>query len=209
MQIVRLDRRRTSPPRIRVHRDDGAILELSDEVAAKFLLSTGMDVDERRWEEIREAHQRTEARRLAINYLSYRPRSSQEVVRHLIGKKIPSEIAEAAAERLRGLKMIDDAAFARMFVRDRLRRAGAGPALLRELLVRKGIARRVIEAVIDELLPGDEQRASALRVAKQRLQRLSGRQESPDRRRQRIYDLLLRRGFAGDVARSALRELKF
>jgi SOS response regulatory protein OraA/RecX len=96
-----------------------------------------------------------------------------------------------------------------MFVRDRLRRAGAGPALLRELLVRKGIARRVIEAVIDELLPGDEQRASALRVAKQRLQRLSGRQESPDRRRQRIYDLLLRRGFAGDVARSALRELKF
>lgn len=208
MQIVRMERRRTRPPRIRLHREDGATLEVSDEVAAKFLLSTGVEVDELRWEEIRQAQLRTDARRLAINYLSYRPRSSQEVVRHLIGKKIPPEIAEAAAERLRGLKMIDDAAFARMYVRDRLRRAGAGPSLLRELLVRKGIARRVAEAVIDELLPGDEQRASALRVAKQRLQRLSGRRESSERRRQRIYDLLLRRGFAGEVARGALRELK-
>jgi regulatory protein len=184
------------------------MLELCDEVAAKFLLSTGVEVDEHRWEEIREAHLRTEARRLAINYLSYRPRSSQEVVQYLVGKKIPPEIAETTAERLRGLKMIDDAAFARMTVRDRLRRGGAGPALLRELLVRKGIARRAAEAVIDELLPSDEQRASALRVARKRLQQLGGRRESPDRRRQRIYDLLLRRGFASDVARGTLRELK-
>ncbi|MCU0452643.1 MAG: RecX family transcriptional regulator [Bacteroidetes bacterium] len=209
MQIVRLERRRTRPPRIRVHRDDGTTLEVSDEVASKFRLSAGDDVDERRWEEIREAHQRIEARRLAIGYLSYRPRSSQEVVRHLVGKKVPPEIAEATAERLRGLKMIDDASFARMYVRDRLRRAGAGPALLRELLVRKGIARRVAETVIDELLPGDEQRAAALRVAKQRLQRLSSRRESPERSRQRIYDLLLRRGFTGEVARGTLRQLKF
>jgi regulatory protein len=192
-----------------VHRDDGTTLEVSDEVASKFRLSAGDDVDERRWEEIREAHQRIEARRLAIGYLSYRPRSSQEVVRHLVGKKVPPEIAEATAERLRGLKMIDDASFARMYVRDRLRRAGAGPALLRELLVRKGIARRVAETVIDELLPGDEQRAAALRVAKQRLQRLSSRRESPERSRQRIYDLLLRRGFTGEVARGTLRQLKF
>jgi regulatory protein len=130
------------------------------------------------------------------------------VVRHLVGKKIPSPIAEAAVERLRGLKMIDDAAFARMYVRDRLRRGGDGPALLRQRLTQKGIARRVAESVIDELLPDAAQRTAAVRTAQQRLRRASGQREAPERRRQRIYDLLLRKGFSGEVARSALRELK-
>lgn len=208
MHITRLERRRTRPPRIRVHRDDGVTIEVGDEVAAKFLLSVGAEMDERRWEELLEAHLRTEARRIAINYLSYRPRSVQEVVQHLVRKHVPEEIAAATADRLRGLKMIDDVAFARMYVRDRLRRGGSGPALLRDLLVRKGIARRVAETIIDELLPDDVQRLEAVRVAQERSRRLGRRREAPERRRQRIYALLLRKGFSGEAARNALRELK-
>lgn len=208
MHITRLERRRTRPPRIRIHRDDGVTLEVSDEVAAKFLLSVGAETDDRKWEAMQEAHLRAEARRIAINYLSYRPRSSQEVVQHLVRKQVPEEIAAAAADRLRALKMIDDGAFARMYVRDRLRRGGAGPMLLRDLLVRKGIARRVADAIVDELLPDDVQRAEALRVAEERSRRLHRRREAPERRRQRIYALLLRKGFSGEAARDAIRKLK-
>ncbi len=181
---------------------------MSDEIAARFLVSTGDDVTEQRWDEIREAHLRLDARRVAINYLSYRPRSSQEVVRHLVGKKVPAEIAEATAARLRALKMIDDAVFARMYVRDRLRRGNAGPALLRDQLIRKGIARRAAESVVEELLPSAAQVSVAVRLAEQRLRRIRMRGETPERRRQRIYELLVRKGFSGETARGALRELK-
>ncbi|MEK6651113.1 MAG: RecX family transcriptional regulator [Bacteroidota bacterium] len=208
MQIIRLERVRSRPPRVRIHVEDGPPLVVSDEVIARFAVGVGDELGTARWEEIRRAQESGEARRIAINYLSYRPRSEREVVRHLVGKKIAEEVAEQTAARLRSLQMIDDDAFARMFVRDRLRRGGHGPGLLRQLLIQKGVARAIVDHVVPELASEENQRTAAVALARGRLRRSSGRKEDALRRRKRLYDLLLRRGFSNDIARAALQLLK-
>lgn len=188
--------------------DDGSPLVVGDEVIGRFALSVGDELGTARWEEIRRAQESGDARRIAINYISYRPRSEREVVRHLVGKKIAEEVAEQTAARLRSLQMIDDGAFARMFVRDRLRRGGHGPGLLRQLLLQKGVTRTVADQVVRELAPEEDQRTAAIALARGRIRRLSGRREDALRRRKRLYDLLMRKGFSSDIARAVLQQLK-
>lgn len=208
MKIVRCERVRTRPPRMRIHPDDGDPVDVSDEVFARFALTAGEEISPGRWAQIIREQQTGEAKRLAINYLSYRPRSSLEVVRQLVRKKLPEKIAEETVARLRDLQLIDDREFARMFVRDRLRRGGHGPGLLRQLLLNKGIPRVLADQIVRELAPTDELLAAATALVRTRMRRSTGTKEEPVKRRKRLFDLLLRRGFSGDIARTTLHQLK-
>ncbi len=208
MKIVRCERVRSRPPRMRLHLEEADPFDVSDEVFARFALSAGDEIPESRWSLIVRDQQTGEAKRLAINYLSYRPRSSHEVVRQLLRKRLPENIAEETVARLRDLKMIDDREFARMFVRDRLRRGGHGPGFLRQLLLTKGIPRALADRVVLELAPAEELQEAATALVRTRLRRSSGKKEDPTRRRKRLFDLLLRRGFSGDIARTTLHQLK-
>jgi regulatory protein len=193
---------------MRLHLEDGVPFDVSDDVFARFALSAGDEFGPERWGQIVREQQTGEAKRLAINYLSYRPRSSQEVVRHLVRKHLPEAIAEESVARLRDLKMIDDGEFARMFVRDRLRRGGHGRALLRQQLLAKGISRAQTDQIVRVLTPEEDQQKAAAALIRMRLRRTAGRKEDPVRRRKRLYELLLRRGFSGDIARTTLHQLK-
>ena len=52
----------------------------------------------------------------ALRFLSYRPRSEQEVRRRLGRQAWPAEVIEAVVARLRAVGLLDDAAFARLWV---------------------------------------------------------------------------------------------
>ena len=193
---------------MRVQVDGAEPVDLSDEVFARYALAVGCEVDVTQWGKIIRAQQTGEAKRLAINFLSYRARSMQEVIRYLTKKRFPEDIAEETAARLRDLQMIDDRQFALMHIRDRLRRGGHGPGLLRQQLLAKGIARAIADQLIQELAPADDQQAAAATLVRARLRRTAGRKEDPLRRRKRLFDLLVRRGFSGDIARTTLHQLK-
>jgi regulatory protein len=156
----------------------------------------------------------------ALRFLETRSRSVAEVRRRLIGAGYRHALVEAAIERLLGLRLLEDEAFARAWVASRDRAHPRGEIALRRELALKGIARETIAAVLDgrrsAAIQGDvregagpDDAAAASLLAKHA--RALGRIADPRRRRQRAYALLARHGFdpatAGREAARAGAEL--
>jgi SOS response regulatory protein OraA/RecX len=103
--------------------------------------------------------------------------------------------------------MINDLEFARAFVRDRLKRKPTGQTLLRLQLLAKGISSSMADRVLVDLISPQNQEASALQAAMRKIQitRYSKRNLDDEKRKKRLLDFLLRRGFSYEIALKTLR----
>lgn len=139
----------------------------------------------------------------ALNFLSYRPRSTQEVRQNLLrSKKGFSEAAvNAAVERLERVGLLDNLAFARFWVSNRDQHKPRSARALRYELRQKGLEDDVIEAVLTDV---DESEA-AYRAARSRVRRFESAGEEVFRKK--MGDFLARRGFSYGVIREVLDRL--
>lgn len=125
----------------------------------------------------------------AVRFLSYRPRSTEEVRRYLIKKNVPDSLVADVLERLRRLDYVDDLAFARFWISNRDRFKPMGLRALRFELRQKGIDDQLIDALLADI---DEEEA-AYRAAQARISRYRGNTSQSFGRRLRA--MLRRRGF--------------
>jgi regulatory protein len=143
----------------------------------------------------------------AVRFLEPRPRSTAEVRRRLGSAGYREDLVEQTVERLTELGVLDDESFAHDWVRSRDRAHPRGERALRSELRAKGIAEETIDRVLDERR-GDESAAALEAVPEEEAaRRLLGRKDAFLRRagdprllRQRAYTLLVRNGFAPDLA---------
>lgn len=151
----------------------------------------------------------------AARFLQVRPRSVQELRRHLTGKGYKPELVEPAVARLTELGMLDDAAFARAWIESRYRVRPRAGRVLRQELALKGVERTLIDAAIAdheerqaelsseaEVDQGTADERAAERLLTRRRAALA-RIADPRVRAQRAYALLARNGFDPDVCRAA------
>ena len=185
-----------------MHLDGVPALELSDWTIGKCGLRTGDDLDESTVDRIKSTEAETQAKNNAVNYLSYRQRSSKEIIDHLMKKGCTRECAEDVTHQLQSARMVNDLEFARAFVRDRLKRKPIGQALLRTQLLTKGITSSMTDMVLAELISPQSQQASALQAAKRKIQltQYSKRNIDEEKRKKRLLDFLLRRRFSYEIA---------
>jgi regulatory protein len=209
--ITKIRRVRGRKPRYMIEFDDAPALEVSDWTVGRFGLCTGDEIDELKRSQIAAAEAEVQAKNVAINFLSYRPRSRKEIETHLVKKGFDETIAGQAAEKLQSLGMVNDLEFARMFVRDRLQRKKIGTALLRQQLIQKGIARTILDMVCAELVTPEQQQRAALEAATRHAQRshftVRKKNLSPvemQKQKKRLFDFLVRRGFSLDHARQTV-----
>ncbi|HEX2780878.1 MAG TPA: regulatory protein RecX [Gemmatimonadaceae bacterium] len=144
----------------------------------------------------------------AANMLTARARSAADLERHLVRKGEPVELAKAAVERLRAAGFLDDASFARQFVRSKSLGAGLATRRLRQELARRGVERDVADAALDEVFAEEnvDEQEGAEAVARKRLRSLAS--EDGATRRRRLYAYLARRGYDPDtIARTLERVL--
>ena len=207
MIITKIKRLRGRRQRYSVQLDGVPTLELSDLTIGKCGLRTGAELDEQTIGKIKSIEAETQAKNIAINYLSYRQRSSKEIIDHLTKKGFERECAEDVTQQLQSARMVNDLEFAHIFVRDRLKRKPTGQALLRAQLLAKGITSSMADMVLAELISPQNQQASALQAAKHKIQltQYSKRIIDKEKRKKRLLDFLLRRGFSYEIAMNAIR----
>lgn len=142
------------------------------------------------------------AKELALNYLSYRPRSSKEVKSHLIRKGYSSPLVLRVVQYLVERKYIDDREFARKWFLTRLQKGGYGPFLITRELLEKGISHDTCHELQKEIYPEEREYEEAKRfVEKKGYQHMK---PSPQEER-RLYRMLLRKGFSSSVIIQILR----
>ncbi len=132
-------KRRSGWVEIRLDGASGILLPHGE--ARSLALAVGDRIDPDRLETIRVAAARAEAIRIALRYLSYRPRSRREVELHLASRGVDPVIVEWALGRCEGLGTVDDIEFAAAFTRDRTRLRPCGESRLKADLLSRGVAR--------------------------------------------------------------------
>lgn len=143
----------------------------------------------------------------ALAMLAARPRAARDLERMLVRKGELAEHVAAAVERLIALGALDDAQFARQFIRAKISGAGLSRRRLQSELWRRGVARDVIDAALAEVLEVDEvdESAQIAQVAAKKLRTLRSLDAATARRR--LYAFLARRGYDGSAIRRVMDAL--
>jgi len=187
-----------NPERCSIFLDGAFAFGLQRMVAAQAGLAVGQALDEQAVAALLTGDEAERAYERTLRYLSYRPRSEQEVRQYLARKEIDEQTAEAVMARLRRAHLVDDEGFAAFWIENREAHRPKGPAALKLELRQKGLDGEVIEAALESL---DEQ-GSAERVAERFTDRYAHLDEATFRKR--LYGLLQRRGFRFDVCRKVV-----
>lgn len=143
------------------------------------------------------------ARKILLDQLTGQARTRKELADRLAKKLVPQEIADRLLDRFEEVGLIDDAAFARLWVDSRQSGKGLARRALAQELRRKGVADDVAQEALDEVDPADEEAAARALVAK-KLRSLSRFDDVTKTRR--LVAMLARKGYPPGLAMSVVRE---
>ncbi|HEX2070207.1 MAG TPA: regulatory protein RecX [Thermoleophilaceae bacterium] len=137
---------------------------------------------------------------LALKALNRRERSICELRAYLEGKRVEPDAIDAAVVELERSGLLDDAGFARRFAEDKRMLERWGAERIERELLRRGIAPQLVQAAV-ALQDRDGELESALALLTEKLR------EPPadDRDRDRAWRMLVRKGYAPELAYDAVR----
>lgn len=134
------------------------------------------------------------ARDTALRYLSFRSRSCQQVLDRLRYKGFSEPIAEEVVLYLKRLNYLNDKRLALEVAEYLAKSKKVGRQYLIHQLRQRGVAEEIIEVVSGEMFASDrEEKELALQLLQKRIAKY--RHLPVEKRRSRLFHLLLRHGF--------------
>jgi regulatory protein len=182
--------------RVSVFLDGQFALGLAAAIAAD--LRVGQVLSAEDIEDLERKDQAHKAKKIALRFVSYRPRSVYELQTHLQRKSYEEKIIDQVVEYLKGLDLLDDVAFANYWVEQRETFRPRSRFALGQELRQKGISREVIETALEEI----DDTAAARRAVEKRVIRWAGLPE--DAFKEKVAGYLQRRGFTYEVIKEIL-----
>ena len=154
--------------------------------------------------EDRTAASEEAAHAAALWLLESRARTRLELRQRLEWRGFEAEAIERALDRLTGVGLVDDEAFARDLAASRVEQGVDAPRIIVELKDR-GIAPDLAVRIAGESAPPSDRAERCRELAEDRLSKLKGLRPEVQYRRLAAY--LVRRGYPGDVVENVVSEL--
>jgi regulatory protein len=174
---------------------------IADELAVTNHLEVGRHLSVDQIEELKESNLLQSCFDAALHYLSYRPRSENEVRQRLRRRGFDGKVVEEVIFKLKERRLIDDVAFSEYWRNNRLSFSPRSGRLIKLELRQKGVAAETANEVVKDLDDENCVYEAGLRKAR----RLSG--SDYDDFRRRLYDYLRRRGFSYETVKCAVTRL--
>jgi regulatory protein len=169
----------------------------------KFQLKKGMELDDFSLIEIQFQDDTRKAYNKAIHYLSRRMRSEKEVKDYLISKEIDEPVINEIIHKLSAQKYINDEEFAFAYVRTQANTTDKGPTVIKMELKEKGIDERILLLALKEY-PLEQQIEKATKISVKFYDKRT--KESLKIQKQKLENLLLRKGYSFEVIHIAVNE---
>jgi len=198
--ITALEVQKRNKERVNVYLDDEFAFGLPIMEAAK--LRKGQTLTQAEIDALTDEDAIQKAVDRALDYLSYRPRSTKEVRQNLVKKEIPESVIEIAIERLERLGYLDDEKFARFWIENRDNFKPMSPRALRYELYQKGIENSILDPLIEEIVDVHE---AAYRAIEKRKWRFQGKTRQEFKKK--LSGRLQRRGFHYGVINDVIHQL--
>ena len=226
MKIEKLEPSKHKEGRWLVWLEDASIVRVGEGDVVSLGLYAGKELTGGEGEALAAAGERSRLMERAVGLLSQRPMSRRELLDKLCAPPRPKkgkypydklddapgletieaqreavrERAEAVADRLAELGLLNDEEYARMVVRHYAAK-GYGPRKLRDELYRRGVPREYWEDALGEREPDDS------RIDKLARQKLRGGEPTRENLK-KVSDYLARRGYGWDEISGALERLR-
>ncbi len=209
MRITKIEPQQKVRGRRNIFADGKFIAGVSQETLLKLGLRTGDEIGTDMLAALRKTEELTSAKNTALRFLSYRPRTIREVRDKLREKEFSDADITKTINELKTAGLLDDAQFARMYIRNATVVRPAGRILLARKLLALGVPKDLIDQALTDTLSVDDQQDAAFKAAEQLMRRAGNarRKEDPRKLRQRIAAGLVRRGYSWDIVDSVLRRL--
>lgn len=189
--------KQTSPERFTLIFDDGTELKTTLGIITGRFIRSGMDFDEEAYNELVSASGLAMAKTRALRIINARPMSREELRKRLIEKGETPENAEACADWLCRMGLINDAEYAGSVVRHYAAK-GYGSARIKQELRHHGVPREMWD---EAMLQMPEQDPYLERFIRSRLSEPGDRAQV-----KKVSDALFRRGYSWEQIKHALNE---
>lgn len=150
-----------------------------------------------------EADPLSVAKNIALRQLSLAPKTRFQLEQVLAKKGVDPEVAKASLDRLTEVGLIDDLAYAGMFVRSKCVAKKISRSVLRMEMRQKGISDEHIEQALSQVTDEDEYRMATELVVK-KLRSMRSLEKNVIERR--LYGLLARKGYNSGVVIRVIKE---
>lgn len=144
------------------------------------------------------------AKKACFRLLKVRPRSEGELRFRLSKKGFDKETIDKAILELSRIGLIDDLAFARLWVESRIKKPLGINRLYFELKA-KGIDKEIIEQVLNDYKSPQKEEEIVRNLLKQKIKRFSSLDKN--KMKNRLLGFFLRKGFSRDIVFDVLSEL--
>jgi regulatory protein len=194
MKITAIKQQVKRQDRYSIFVDDKYAFSLSEGGLIESHLVRGQELENGQLSDLKRTAGLDKAYGNALRYVAMRPRSEWELQQYFRRKQIDDEAASQIIERLRGLDLLNDLAFARSWVANRRLLKNTSKRRLILELKQKRVADDTIRQVLDEDQTDERTQLRALIEKK--------RSRYPDD--QKLMQYLARQGFGFDDIKSAL-----
>ncbi|MFA6467376.1 MAG: RecX family transcriptional regulator [Bacteroidota bacterium] len=208
MIITKIERQKKNRQRFSIFVDEKYAFSVSEDVYVRYVLHTGQSLTDEEREQIEYSEMESSVKRIALRYRSYRPRSAKEISDYLHKKEFDERFVQQALQYLQENNLLNDAEYARMFCRDKMMLRPVGKLTMKQLLMKKGIDRTTIDAILSEYFTTESETALALKEGERKYKRITSLPTLT--KKKRIYEHLLRRGYdsslSGKIASQLVKE---
>lgn len=173
------------------------------EIAYKYNLKKGMEIDEDFIENILKAEEQKKANNYALNLLNYRWRTEKEIKDRLTKKEYDEIIIKKTISYLKDHDFIDDKRFAEIYAEQRVKNKKLGNYRIKNELFNKGVSQEIIEDILEKY--NDTEYERALELGKKKIK--SYKNDDKQAIYRKLGGYLQRRGYSYDCVSRVLREL--
>lgn len=203
-KITKIEVQRRNKERVNVYIDEEYAFPLSAELVYKEGLKIGSIVDEETLNAVAKKDDISKCKNAALKTIERSYKTEKEIVAKLTEKGYEAEAIEKSIEFLREYNFMNDEAYTKMYVKDKIRAQGKNK--IKYSLLRKGID----DETISEVLSGvedDEERKRAYELASKKHMQLIKRETDKYKIWNKLSMFLVSKGYDYSLAKDVIKSV--
>ncbi len=203
-QITDIQVQKKHPKRRSIFLDGEFFCGVSEELAVKFHLETGMEIDADELKALLHEAELSKAKNYVYRIIARRMYTGKEIRNKLKERAYTDEIIQDVIDIMERYGYVNDSFYAEEWIQSRIKSKPKGKIALRQELARKGIDKTIIEDALNQAFDESRESDMALELARRKVNSYS--KDDPAVARRKLQSFLLRRGFSYETVRNAIEQ---
>lgn len=204
--ISKIGRQKNNPERYNIYLNEEYAFAVDEGTLIKFGLTKGKVLEQFEVDEITYEDAIAKAFNKALHFLSYQMRSEYEVKKKLLDVGHGEAVVLEAIRKLERLGFLNDETYSKALLETKKKTAKKGPGAIRQDMIKKGIDKDLQEQVLGTF-SHEEQLKLAMDLAEKQIR--AGEKKTPSQVKQKIQEVLMRKGYSFTVVKEILEQIKF